>query len=160
MLVMLFATIGAALLRSGPIFITGIGLSIHSFIIATLGALASFQLVVFGMAAALYGVEVGSRPARWLVRLSSRPIRLGGALMGLGLTLTAAANVVGQIASWFASGAGVFTATQEVVLYATILVLGLQILSASLFLSIFAGRLERHDRSATVEVTAAYADDE
>jgi hypothetical protein len=160
MLVMLLAAGGAALLRAGPVFITGIGLSIHSFIIATLGMLASFQLVVFGMAASLYGVEAGYRPARWLVQLSSRPIRLGGAVLGLGMTGLALLEIARLVAGWFGDGAGIFTDTQEVVLAATALVLGLQVLSASLFLSIFAGRLERSNQPGAVEVTTPARRDE
>jgi len=154
-IVMLLTVLGAALMSSGPLVIPQyFGLDIHSFIITTLGILASFQLIVFGMAAALYGVEAGYRPARWLMRLSSRPVRLGGGLFGFAMTLGAAGYVAALVLSWFRSGAGLFHATREVVLSASVLVLGLQILSAALFLSIFAGRLERLRKAATLDVTA------
>ena len=62
---------GAILLSSGPVGISYLGLSIHSFIVAALGVLAAFQLVIFGVAAALYGVEAGKRPTWWLLRVIS-----------------------------------------------------------------------------------------
>lgn len=147
--VMAGASILALVLSRGPIITPLFGLSIHTFIVFALGALAAFQLVVFGMAAALYGVEAGYQPARWLLRLSQRPVRIGGALAGLALALAAGLYLLSLTAAWLASGAGLFFETQNVVLGATGLVLGLQLLSASLFLSIFAGRLERYQKTAT-----------
>jgi hypothetical protein len=122
------------------------GLSIHSYIVATLGALAAFQLIIFGMASALYWVEVGYRPLRWLVFLSSRPLRLAAGGLGLLLAVAAAAAVGRLIVRWLANGAGIFQETRALVLAATALVWGLQAVSAGLFLSIFAGRLQRFKR--------------
>lgn len=142
-LVMFLALGGAFLLAQSAIITPFFGLDIHSFIVAILGGVASFQLIVFGMAAALYGVEAGYKPARWLIRLSTRPVRLGGALLGF-LAVGFAAVYIGVLVwRWFAGGAGKFYDTREVVLASTALVFGMQLLSAALFLSIFAGRLER-----------------
>ncbi len=134
---------GAFLLGQNAIITPFFGLDVHSFIIAILGGVASFQLIVFGVAAALYGVEAGYRPARWLLAVSSRPIRLSGALLGVLAVMFAAAYTLVLVLRWLEAGAGLFYATREVVLAATALVFGMQLLSASLFLSIFAGRLER-----------------
>lgn len=134
---------GAFLLGQTAIRTPFFGLDVHSFIIAILGGVASFQLIVFGLAAALYGVEAGYRPAHWLLRVSSRPIRLGGALLGVLAVIFAAVYIGALISRWLSEGAGLFYATREVVLAATTLVFGMQLLSAALFLSIFAGRLER-----------------
>ncbi len=151
LLVMLLAMAGASLLGQGPLVTPYFGLSIHSFIVATLGILASFQLMTFGFAAALYRVEAGYRPAGWLVAISARRVRLGGALAGLILAVVGFGEVVRLMARWVGGGLGEFFATREVVLAATVLVLGLQILSAALFISIFAGRLERLGRPAADE---------
>jgi len=152
LLLMLVAILGAVVLEQGPVITPMFGLSIHSFIVATLGVLAAFQLVIFGMAAALYGVEAGYQPPRWLVRLSSRPVRLGGATLGLLMALVAATQVMYTATAWFFGGAGLFLETRSIVLSSTVLVWGLQILSAGLFLSIFAGRLQRLDQGDTIEV--------
>jgi len=143
LLLMLLAVAGAAVLERGPVVTPYFGLSIHSFIVATLGVLAAFQLAVFGMAAALYGVEAGYRPPPWLVTLSSHPFRLSAALVGLFMTVIAALRLVAVILGWVLGGAGIFEETRAVVLTATVMVWGLQILSAALFLSIFAGRLQK-----------------
>ncbi len=143
LLLLLLTALAMLALREGPVFISSLGLSINSFIVATLGMIAAFQLMVFGIAAALYGVEAGYSVPRWLVRLSARPVRLGGAGLGVVLSLHAALQVIGFIVQWLASGAGAFLNTRDLVLSATLLVWGLQILSAALFLSIFAGRLQR-----------------
>jgi hypothetical protein len=144
-LLMIVAISGALILERGPVITPYFGLSIHSFIVATLGVLAAFQLAVFGMAAALYGVEAGYRPPAWLVWVSSRPIRLGAALVGFLMASVSALNILWLIGQWIGGGAGIFEGTRAVVLTSTVLVWGLQILSAALFLSIFAGRLQKHD---------------
>jgi len=144
LLLMLLALAGAAVLERGPFVTPYFGLSIHSFIVLTLGVLAAFQLAVFGIAAALYGVEAGYRPPWWLVALSSRPLRLGGAVVGLLMAVISALRLISVILSWVVGGAGLFEETRAVVLTATVMVWGLQILSAALFLSIFAGRLQKH----------------
>jgi hypothetical protein len=140
---LLLTAVAMLALRGGPVFIATLGLSIHSFIVATLGIIASFQLVVFGIAAALYGVEAGHQTPHWLVRLSSRPVRLSAAGLGALMTVYAALDVARIAIGWVTAGAGLFFDTRAVVLNATLLVWGLQIVSAALFLSIFSGRLQR-----------------
>jgi hypothetical protein len=152
---MLLALASALVLQRGPVVTPYFGLSIHSFIVVTLGVLAAFQLAVFGIAAALYGVEAGYRPPRWLILASSRSLRLGVALVGFGMALAAALYVVWLIVGWFQSGAGAFEDTRTIVLASTIMVWGLQILSAALFLSIFSGRLQKHSRREDFEADDA-----
>jgi len=143
-LVIMAVTIGlSAVLTSGPVETPYFGLGIHSFIVGALGALASFQLIVFGVAAALYQVEIGYRPAQWLLRLSSRRIRIATAAAGLTLAGVGFGWIGGLVVGWIRAGAGDFFDTRSVVLAATTAVLGLQVLSAALFLSIFQGRLLR-----------------
>jgi glycosyltransferase involved in cell wall biosynthesis len=150
--IMLLALAGAAVLGQGAFW----GLDVHAFIIVSLGGVASFQLIVFGIAAALYGVEVGYRPARWLVRLSGRPVRLGSAVLGVLLGLIAAGYIVTLFDQWITSGAGLFFATRQVVLASTALVFGMQLVSAALFLSIFAGRLQRIQKIPPVEIITPF----
>jgi glycosyltransferase involved in cell wall biosynthesis len=140
LLLTVFATL---ILRDRAVVVSYFGFDVNTFIIATLGIIASFQLMVFGLAAALYSVEAGYRPPRWLVGISSRPVRLGSAAGGFLLALYAALNVASLIIHWITAHAGPFLETRVLVLNATLMVWGLQILSAALFLSIFAGRLQR-----------------
>ena len=118
-----------------------LGLNIHSFIVAALGVLAAFQLVIFGVAAALYGVEAGKKPPWWLLRVISVRFRLAVGVIGLVLMLGSFAKLIQLTIQW--AGNNVFTDTRGLVLTTSFLVLGLQIISAVLFISIFSGRLSR-----------------
>jgi hypothetical protein len=130
-----------ALAIAGPVKTFFLGLDINSFIVVTLGVLAAFQLVIFGVAAALYGVEAGKEPPRWLLRVISVRFRLGVASLGLVLMLGSFAKLVQLTVQW--AGNNVFTDTRALVLSTSFLVLGLQMLSAALFISIFSGRISR-----------------
>src|SRR5215204_1474974 len=132
---------GAILLSNGPVQTSYLGLNIHSFIVAALGVLAAFQLTIFGVAAALYGVEAGKRPPWWLLRVISVRFRLGVAGLGMLLMVGSFAKLIQLTIQW--AGNNIFTDTRALVLATTFLVLGLQVISAVLFISIFSGRLSR-----------------
>ncbi|HEY1236735.1 MAG TPA: glycosyltransferase family 2 protein [Solirubrobacterales bacterium] len=141
-LVLMAITIsGAIILSDGPVHTSYLGLNIHSFIVAALGVLAAFQLVIFGVAAALYGVEAGKEPPRWLRWVISVRFRGGVGLVGLLLMLGSLAKLIQLSIQW--AGNNVFTDTRGLVLTTSFLVLGLQVISAVLFISIFSGRLSR-----------------
>jgi hypothetical protein len=103
--------------------------------------LAAFQLVIFGVAAALYGVEAGKEPPRWLRRVISVRFRLGVAGLGMVLMVGSFAKLVQLTIQW--AGDNIFTDTRALVLSTSFMVLGLQMLSAALFISIFSGRISR-----------------
>jgi glycosyltransferase involved in cell wall biosynthesis len=132
---------GAILLSNGPVTTSYLGLNIHSFIVAALGVLAAFQLTIFGVAAALYGVEAGKPPPSWLLRVISVRFRLGVAALGLLLMVGSLAKLIQLTIQW--AGNNIFTDTRALVLSTSFLVLGLQMLSAALFISIFSGRISR-----------------
>jgi glycosyltransferase involved in cell wall biosynthesis len=142
-LALLGVTITGAIVLAiaGPVKTFFLGLDINSFIVVTLGVLASFQLVIFGVAAALYGVEAGKEPPKWLLRVISVRFRLGVAGFGIALMVGSFAKLVQLTVQW--AGNNVFTDTRALVLSTSFLVLGLQMLSAALFISIFSGRISR-----------------
>jgi hypothetical protein len=70
----------------------------------------------------------------------------------------AAVNVAQMIIRWITVGPVVFTETRALVLAVTLMVLGLQVVSAALFLSIFAGRLQRLAQLPVSEVRALAGD--
>ena len=141
LVLMAISITGAILLSDGPVTTSYLGLNIHSFIVAALGVLAAFQLVIFGVAAALYGVEAGKKPPWWLLRVISVRFRLAVGVIGLVLMLGSFAKLLQLTIQW--AGNNVFTDTRGLVLTTSFLVLGLQIISAVLFISIFSGRLSR-----------------
>jgi glycosyltransferase involved in cell wall biosynthesis len=141
LILMAISVTGAILLSSGPVTTSYLGLNIHSFIVAALGVLAAFQLTIFGVSAALYGVEAGKPPPRWLLRVISVRFRLAVGVIGLVLMLGSLAKLIQLTIQW--AGNNVFTDTRALVLSTSFLVLGLQVISAVLFISIFSGRLSR-----------------
>jgi Glycosyl transferase family 2 len=141
LVLMAITVTGAVALSDGPVQTSYLGLNIHTFIVAALGVLAAFQLVIFGVAAALYGVEAGNEPPRWLRRVISVRFRLAVGLLGLVLMLGSLAKLIQLTIQW--AGNNVFTDTRGLVLTTSFLVLGLQVISAVLFISIFSGRLSR-----------------
>jgi hypothetical protein len=152
LVLMAISVTGAILLSSGPITTSYLGLSIHSFIVAALGVLAAFQLVIFGVAAALYGVEAGKQPPRWLRQIITVRFRLGVGALGSLLMLASLAKLIDLTIEW--AGNNIFTDTRALVLATSFLVLGLQMLSAALFISIFSGRIGRlAERRATEHVS-------
>ena len=132
---------GAILLSNGPATPFFLGLDKNSFIVAAIGVLAAFQLIILGIAAALYGVEAGKQPPWWLLRVISVRARLLVALVGILLMIGSLAKLIQLTIQW--AGNNPFTDTRALVLSTSFLVLGLQILSAVLFISIFSGRLSR-----------------
>ena len=141
LILMAVSITGAILLSNGPVVTSYLGLNIHSFIVAALGVLAAFQLTIFGVAAALYGVEAGKEPPWWLLRVISVRFRLVFAGLGVLLMVGSFAKLVQLTIQW--AGNNVFTDTRALVLSTSFLVLGLQMLSAALFISIFSGRISR-----------------
>jgi Glycosyl transferase family 2 len=141
LVLMAISVTGAVLLSSGPVTTSYLGLNIHSFIVAALGVLAAFQLTIFGVAAALYGVEAGKRPPWWLLRVISVRFRLAVAALGMLLMVGSLAKLIQLTVEW--AGNNIFTDTRALVLSTSFLVLGLQMLSAALFISIFSGRISR-----------------
>lgn len=144
LVLMSLAVVGAVILAGGPVQVASVGLSINTFILAVLGILAGLQLVIFGVAATLYRVEAGYQPRRWLVRLSARRVRLGSAFLGLLVALAGVWWTASIGLGWLRQGGGDFLETDQLVAAAAATVFGLQLLSAGLFLSIFAGRLDRY----------------
>jgi hypothetical protein len=142
-LTLMAVTVSGAVLLAilGPVHAFFLGLDINSFIVVALLVLASFQLVIFGVSAALYGVEAGKPPPGWLLRVISVRFRLGMATLGVLLMVGSLAKLLQLTIQW--AGDNVFTDTRALVLSTSFLVLGLQMLSAALFISIFSGRISR-----------------
>jgi hypothetical protein len=151
LLLMAVSISGAIWLSQGDVVTSYLGLSIHSFIVAALGVLAAFQLTIFGVAAALYGVEAGQQPSRWLLAVVSTRFRLAVAGLGLVMLLVSLTKLIQLTTQW--AGTEAFTDTRALVLSTTFLVLGLQIMSAALFISIFSGRISRQAEGRLPERT-------
>jgi dolichol-phosphate mannosyltransferase len=130
----------AIALSGGPIVTDYLGLSVHTFIVAALGILAGFQLMVFGVAGAVYRQHLGFRASPVLDAVTSPQARSIAALLGAALTVIGGIWLAVIIVGWIAAGGPFFSDTRSLVFAATGAVFGLQLLSASLFVTLLADR--------------------
>ncbi len=140
-LVLATASFAAAVaLSRGPIVTGYLGLAIHTFIVSSLGILAGFQLMIFGIAGAVYRQHLGFRSSRVLDATTSPSARTIAAVIGGSLTIIGGVWLAVTIIGWIVAGGPEFTATRSLVFTATGAVFGLQLLSASLFVTLLSDR--------------------
>lgn len=132
--------IAAVALSRGPIITGYLGLAIHTFIVSSLGILAGFQLMIFGIAGAVYRQHLGFRSSRVLDAMTSPTARTIAAIIGVSLTIIGGVWLAVTIIGWIVAGGPEFTATRSLVFTATGAVFGLQLLSASLFVTLLSDR--------------------
>ena len=125
-------------LLPGPIWITDrFNLDYHFMFVG--GALAIFgmQLLLLGLYAQTWGLvnqpALADRWIRWFhLRYSlERGVALGGLLFGAGLVIN-----VWILAAWLSAGAGVLFAVRPAMLAFTLMVVGVELVFASFFLSV------------------------
>lgn len=144
LLVGVVSAVGAFVLSSGPLFISGVGLSIHSYIVATLGIAGSFQLIIFGVIAYLVRVEqFYVKPASWIVLVASSAVGRPVIVVSVTLFIVSFSILLGLVFEWVESGLGHFKKTKDIVLYSTMLIFSLQMASGFALLRIFYKRLVR-----------------
>ncbi len=132
--------IAAVALSGGPIVTGYLGLAIHTFIVSALGILAGFQLMTFGIAGAVYRQHLGYRSSSAVAAITSPTVRTIAAITGGLLTVVGGVWLATTIIGWVAAGGPEFTATRSLVFTATGAVFGLQLLSASLFVTLLSDR--------------------
>jgi hypothetical protein len=108
---------------------------------AVLGSTVAFQLVVFGVVAGLYGVERGAAPRRWALALGQRGVRRAAILVGTASLVVGAVTLLVLLGGWLFSGGRDFPAVGAVAAAGALLICGLEVTLAALFVSIFAGHL-------------------
>jgi uncharacterized membrane protein len=132
--------IAAVALSGGPIDTGYLGLAIHTFIVAALGILAGFQLMIFGVAGSVYRRHLGFRASPILEKVTGPTARSLAAFFGALLTVVSGMWLMVTIVGWVLAGGPEFTATRSLVITATGSVFGLQLLSASLFVTLLSDR--------------------
>lgn len=120
-----------------------IGINTQSFIVAALGVPAGFQLIVFGIAAALYGVERHIPPQNWLITLSRARVRFWAGTLGTALFLGGVALLLLTAFQWAVSANNADIQTRTLVVALVFILWGFQTILAVLFISIFAGRVDK-----------------
>jgi hypothetical protein len=136
----LLGILALALLGRGSALPVLTGLSIHTMIVSAMSLLAGFQLVMFGCVVNLYAAETGlGRPSRTLSLLATKSPRMGLALLGTTLMGAGAASTLRLALPWVLAGGGWFDQTWSLVIGLALVVWGMQLVSTSFFLSLFAG---------------------
>jgi hypothetical protein len=140
LILMVLALSGASILKETSVISPYLGLSIPGILLVALGVFMGFQLLTFGLAAALYGAEAGYRPKPLIVKLCSARLRLGAGGIGIGLVAFGSIFMISLLNGWWISHNRSSFQTERLVIAITILIWGLQLLSAALFITIFTGR--------------------
>jgi hypothetical protein len=109
--------------------------------VAVLGLTVAFQLVVFGVVAGLYGVERGAAPRRWALALGQRSVRRAAILVGTASLVVGAVTLLVLLGGWLVAGGRDFPAVGAVAAAGALLICGMEVTLAALFVSIFAGHL-------------------
>lgn len=138
---MLLWTIGLGTLllgRSGAILTPFLSLGVHTLLFSVMLFLAGFQLFFTGCMVKLYAVQSGLRQHGSLLRLLISPGTRRASLYA-GLTLAGAGLLwCGALfAQWLLSRAGLFSRTEALVSALSLMVWGIQLISAGLFLALF-----------------------
>ncbi|MGN6556429.1 MAG: glycosyltransferase family 2 protein [Solirubrobacterales bacterium] len=136
-------------LLPGELRIFGVGFDVHTLVYASAMIVVGYQAMLFAVFARIYAMTNGFLPAKpWIRNLEERISVEAGALVGLALILAGLATSIVAIAVW--GGAGFeeleYRHTMRLVVpAATSLILGVQTVLASFFVSIL--RIERSNDS-------------
>ena len=126
-------------LMRGPLWVAGVGLDIHSLLVAGFLALLGHQLLIFGLFTKMYAVVEGFHPPhRWLGRNPRVPLE-GGVLAGIVAGIAGLALLAHAGWQWRQAGLGALeprVTMRHVVPAVVLMMLGLQTIFASFFLSI------------------------
>lgn len=152
----LYPGIGAMILGLGamiallprPVHLFGASLDVHTLVYASALIVIGYQASLFALFARVYAMAAGFLPAHsWLEELADRWTLEIGLLVGAGLVVGGLAMSIVALAIWGGTGFGAldYRHTMRVVVPAsTMLMLGVQTILASFFLSILA--IERGSR--------------
>ncbi|MCG3777186.1 MAG: hypothetical protein JW395_4062 [Nitrospira sp.] len=140
-LVTTVALVLSLVLARGPVVSGHWGFDYNSLIVATAGILGGFQFLMFGVAAAVYSAERGRPTGRLLPALRSWPLRGSMGMIGASVAIFGGVESARLSFGWLGTGGGPFLATRELVVATAAGIFGLQLLSASLFVSLLARRL-------------------
>ncbi|HVR40542.1 MAG TPA: glycosyltransferase family 2 protein [Thermoanaerobaculia bacterium] len=125
-----------AALLPGPIRFRHITLDYHFLFVGSAVAILGLQLVLLGIYAKTYGLIHHHLSDRWIERFHQRyTLERGVAVGGIVFIAGLAINVY-ILSGWIVSGAGMLFAVRPAVVALTLMVVGVEIIFASFFLSL------------------------
>lgn len=135
--------VAAFCLMRGPVWVAGVGLDIHSLLVAGCLALLGYQLLIFGLFTKMYAVAEGFHPPhKWLGRDAHVPLE-AGVLAGIAAGVAGLALLVHAVWQWREVGLGALeprVTMRQVIPAVVLMMLGVQTVFASFFLSILSLR--------------------
>ncbi len=143
---------GSLWLLSGGRQVGSVVFDVHTLLVAGLACLLGYQLIVFALFTRIFAITEGFQPMPpWLDRLFGWVSLELGLAGGLATTLAGLCVLVGAVWSWSAAGFGPLDARatmRQVIPGAILLVLGIQTVFSSFFLSTLGLRRRRSEGSA------------
>lgn len=139
-LLLLFGLLLGGRLAAGPWPLGRVVLDVHSLLVCGFLVILGFQLVVFAVSTKLFALREGFLPADPRLAWLSARLRLEhGLLLGLGAALAGTVLLTLAVAGWSRAGFGPLdpgVTMRQVIPAVVLLILGMQTLFASFFLSL------------------------
>lgn len=123
-------------LLPGPIRLGRITLDFHFMFVGSALAILGLQLVLLGIYAKTYGLIHEHLTDRWITRFHQSYTLERGVALGAIVFVAGLATNVWILVHWLVSGAGVLFAVRPAVVALTLMVLGVEVIFASFFLSL------------------------
>lgn len=128
---------GLLVLLRGPVTAFGLKFDFHFMFVASALTILGVQLMVLGLAAKTYArAELKDRGDRWLAFLEKRFSLERGILTGMAAFAVGLGVNVWILVSWLASGRGDLFAVRPALLGLTFVVVGVQVVFGSFFISV------------------------
>ncbi|NTW02156.1 MAG: glycosyltransferase family 2 protein [Oscillochloris sp.] len=141
-------------LSGGPIHTPFAQFSTNTLIVSSMAFLAGFQLLMLGGVVDLYGSQQGLRkPNKIFMMLASQHVRLWSYSLSIFLAFTGLCWFLVLNWNWIATGHGIFKDTDSLVVALALVVWGIQLLSTTLFLALFARQNNPNAPTVNMNVT-------
>jgi len=129
--------VGELLIFAGEVWLFGHGLDVHSMILASLMTLLGYQIIMLGIYAKVFSYVIGLEKGGSIITTTLRYFKLEKGII-LGFLTSFVGLLIGLIyfINWVREGFGYLWAIKPAILSMTLLVLGIQIVFSSFFLSI------------------------
>jgi glycosyltransferase involved in cell wall biosynthesis len=135
----LLGMVASAVLMHAPVSLAGVGFDIHSLLVAGFLALVGYQLLVFGLFTKMYAVTEGFHPPHRLLGKDPHINLEWGVLSGIAVGTAGLALLALAFYDWREAGLGALdprVTMREVIPAVVLMMIGLQTIFASFFLSI------------------------
>lgn len=136
-LIMSLGLLGVMTISKGPVLFFGHDFDVHSMIMSSLLTLLGYQIIMLGVYAKVFSWSGGLEKGSLLILTTLRYFQLEkGILLGAVISLTGLGVGLLNFIKWAQQGFGALSAVRPLILSMTLLILGIQIVFSSFFLSI------------------------